>query len=94
MNAERIAQANKDFAKLEDLVVLQELATSYVIKYPGHEELKKVAKNLEDQVNILEEVYQARYADLIKDGLIFGSNDTEFNVKKTLSTAIQKFSSL
>ena len=94
MNAERIAQANKDFAKLEDLVVLQELATSYVIKYPGHDELKKVAKNLEDQVNILEEVYWNRYADLIKDGLIFGSKETEFNIKKTLTTAIQKFSSL
>ena len=94
MNAERIAQANKDFAKLEDLIVLQELATSYTIKYPGHDELKKVAKNLEDQVNILEEVYQARYADLIKDGLIFGSKETEFNIKKTLTTAIQKFSSL
>jgi hypothetical protein len=94
MNAERIAQANKDFAKLEDLVVLQELATSYAIKYPAHEELKKVAKNLEDQVNILEEVYRNRYADLIKNGLIFGSNETEFNVKKTLNTAIQKFSSL
>jgi hypothetical protein len=94
MNAERIAQANKDFAKLEDLVVLQELATSYVIKHPGHEELKKVAKNLEDQANILEEVYRNRYSDLIKAGLIFGSKETEFNVKKTLNTAIQKFSSL
>jgi hypothetical protein len=94
VDIERLTQANRDFAKLEDLVVLQELATSYVLKYPSHEELKKVAANLEQQAKILEEVYMNRYKDLINEGLIFGSDVTTFNVKKALNNLIQKSNSL